>query len=171
VQYGRGDGVWYKHRTVNVTNVFGTLGADSNSFVSASRVQPNVPVQHFLPPVCHVCAAREHTKQTIRCTQSKRHTGAIKQACDPAYGGYGKTIAAILYAHEYAAQYPRRPILPVDGEDRRSTPRACFVGSSLRHLFRGQARCAAPMVKTGWRTQWARMASPPSELTHPRQHR
>src|SRR5262249_12542151 len=33
------------------------------------------------------------------------HTSAIRQAAARAFGGYGKTIAALLYGHEYAAHY------------------------------------------------------------------
>ena len=46
------------------------------------------------------------TKRIHDALHSSTEVSAIRQAAARAYGGYGKTVAAVLYGHEYAAAYP-----------------------------------------------------------------
>lgn len=75
--------------------------------------------QHNLPPVSPTFVPRRKLTKSIHdALNASSHTGVIKQATARAYGGFGKTVAAILYAHEYAEQYPGgRFFLSMEGAD------------------------------------------------------
>ena len=82
-----------------------------NYAAPASVDQPAAPTKPTspsnLPPLSPTFVPRQNiTKQIHDALCGSTHTSALHQAAARAYGGYGKTVAASLYAHQYAEHYP-----------------------------------------------------------------
>lgn len=86
------------------------------------------------------------TQQIHEALSNNIQPGAQRQAAARAFGGYGKTIAALLYAHQYAAHYPGgRFFLSMENQD--LTTALSSLAQHLRVSEDGKPDQVATMVK------------------------
>ncbi|MCC7387341.1 MAG: tetratricopeptide repeat protein [Phycisphaerales bacterium] len=139
-----------QHQTIN-------YGAPAPS--GSAPAKPTSPCN--LPPRSPTFVPRQNITRMIHdALRGGTHTGALRQAAARAYGGCGKTVAAILYAHEYAEQYPGgRLFLSMERQD--LTTALASLGRHLGVPADAKDEEAAAMVKA------ALEGAPNSVGTHP----
>ncbi|MBX9735577.1 MAG: tetratricopeptide repeat protein [Phycisphaerales bacterium] len=82
------------------------------------RLRPDSPPSTVPTPSPTFVPRKNITAKIHAALQANPEQVVVRQAVTRAMGGYGKTVAAILYAHEYAAEYPGgRFFLPIESGD------------------------------------------------------
>ncbi len=74
----------------------------------AERKAARSPATSTVPALSPTFIARSEITKTIHeALNVPGPKGVVRQAAARAFGGYGKTVAALLYAHEYREHYPK----------------------------------------------------------------
>lgn len=119
VVQGSGTSAHTVHGGIHNTNNYYGDGRPRGAAGEASAAARDPASLSNLPPLSRNLVARpELTKRIHAALSAEGNTGALRSAAASAHGGYGKTVAALLYAYEYAAAYPGgRFFLSLDGAD------------------------------------------------------
>lgn len=127
----------------------GTRPADAGGAAAAPARDP--AKLHNLPPLSRNLVERPALMASIHeALSTEANTGALRSAAASAHGGYGKTVAALMYAHHYADAYPGgRFFLSLEEAD--FAAQLALLGPFFGLPDEAKAEAAAAMVVRGLR--------------------